>query len=171
MINYINKGRWLHQAITVAGHVLVEHNRVWQSDDDAAVQTIIDNFDPLPYARADALARIKQAAADKYAQYATQAPGKDAVYAAKQTEAEAHYNAGANDGPVGPYLQARMTRTGETANAISAEWRAKAAAWTALAAAIDAAQDHATAQINAATDWTAIDGLAGAAIAEIEALG
>lgn len=170
MINYIEKGLWLHTAITTAGHNLIQRDGVWVSDNDQAVQTIIDTFEPLPFARSDALARVKQAAADKYAQYASAAPGKDAVYATKQAEAVAHYNGGANDGPVGVYMQARINLTGETATAISAEWRAKSTAWNTLAAAIDAIQDHYSSQINAASDWTTVDAIASAAVAAIEGL-
>lgn len=171
MINYTEKGRWLHKSIAAAGHNLIQRDGVWVSDDDIAVQSIIDTFDPLPFAKSDALSRVKQAAADKYAIYASSAPGKDAVYATKQAEAVAHYNGGANDGPVGAYMQARINLTGETATAISAEWRAKSAAWNALAAAIDAIQDHYSAQINAATDWTAVDAIASAAVSAIDGLG
>lgn len=171
MINYVEKGRYMHRHIRAAGHTIVNENGFWVTSDDVAVQALIDTFDPLPDAKADAIERVKTAAAEKYAQYASNAPGKDAVYAAKQAEAQARYNAGAYDGPVGPYMQARVNRTAETANAITDEWLAKATAWNALAAAIDAAQDNASALINAETDWTAVAGVADAAIAELEALG
>ena len=171
MITNANKGLWLIAAVESAGESLWYEDDVSHSTNDAVVQPIVDAFDPLPFAKSDALARVKQSAADKYAQYASSAPGKDAVYSTKQAEAVAHYNNGANDGPVGPYMQARINLTGETATAISAEWRAKSAAWNALAAAIDAIQDNASAQINAATDWTSVDAIASAALTAIEALG
>lgn len=52
MITYIEKGNWLHDAIKNAGHWLVQENGVWQSSDDAAVQQIIDAYDPLPQVQA-----------------------------------------------------------------------------------------------------------------------
>jgi len=167
MINYIEKGHWLHEHIAASGHWLIQRDGVWISDDDTAVQALIDAYDPLPIAQADAITRVKTAAAEKYAQYASSAPGKDAVYAAKQAEAQAHNV----NGTVGPYMQARINRTGETAATVAAEWLAKSAAWNSLAAAIDAAQDNATAQINACIAWQDCSALADAAIAEIEALG
>lgn len=167
MINYIEKGSDLHKRITEAGHWLIQRDGVWVSDDDTAVQTIIDAYDPLPPARAEAIGRVKQSAANKYGEYASAAPGKDAVYAAKQLEAQQH----AINAAIGPYMQARINKTGETAAAIAAEWSAKSTAWNALAAQIDAIQDNATAQINTATDWTVLASLADAAASEIEALG
>lgn len=51
-INYIEKGSGLHAAISAAGHRLVQADGEWVSSDDAAVQAIIDAYDPLPEARA-----------------------------------------------------------------------------------------------------------------------
>lgn len=59
MINYIEKGRYLHDAIRKAGHWLREENGVWKSSNDAAVQAIIDAFDPLPDYKAERIAAIK----------------------------------------------------------------------------------------------------------------
>lgn len=56
MINYIEKGYGLHEAIRKAGHWLREESGVWVSSDDAAVQAIIDS-----YAAIDPLIEIKQA--------------------------------------------------------------------------------------------------------------
>lgn len=48
MINYIEKGAGLHEAISKAGHSLREENGVLISSDDIAVQAIIDAYDPIP---------------------------------------------------------------------------------------------------------------------------
>lgn len=52
MINYIEKGYGLHEAIRAAGHWLRDEDGTWVADDDAAVQAIIDAYDPLPGRRA-----------------------------------------------------------------------------------------------------------------------
>jgi len=65
-LNYTEKGVGLHEAVRAAGHWLREENGVWRSSNDAAVQTIIVAYDPLPLARnvrntdikADGLARM-----------------------------------------------------------------------------------------------------------------
>lgn len=44
MIRYTEKGYGLHLAIQAAGHWLMQIDGVWKSDDDEAVQTIIDNY-------------------------------------------------------------------------------------------------------------------------------
>lgn len=51
MIAYTEKGSGLHSAISKAGHWLRQQNGVWISSNDAAVQAIIDSYDPLPPAR------------------------------------------------------------------------------------------------------------------------
>ncbi len=58
MIVYTEKGFGLHEAITAAGHYLVQTDGEWVSSDDAAVQAIIDAYDPLPPAKAAKIAAI-----------------------------------------------------------------------------------------------------------------
>jgi len=47
MIAYIEKSVLLHEAITEAGHRLEQIDGIWFSDDDIAVQAIIDSYDGL----------------------------------------------------------------------------------------------------------------------------
>jgi len=67
MINYIEKGKWLHDAITEAGYTLTQKGLTWESSNDVEVQAIIDTFDPLPFAREEAKKRVKQVGATKIA--------------------------------------------------------------------------------------------------------
>lgn len=53
MIQYIEKGAGLHDAIAAAGHSLARVDGVWVASDEAAVQAIIDAYDPAATARAD----------------------------------------------------------------------------------------------------------------------
>ncbi|RME58088.1 hypothetical protein D6779_07220, partial [Candidatus Parcubacteria bacterium] len=94
MINYVEKGIWLHQEIARQGHVLQMVDGVWQSDNDAVVQQIIDSFDPLPHARAEAEKMIDEAAGQARARYITVAPGQEATYVEKARQAEAFKAAG-----------------------------------------------------------------------------
>jgi hypothetical protein len=59
MIHYIEKGAGLHQAVQKAGHWLRQENGTWVSSNDAAVQAIIDAYDPLPEAKAAKWEAIK----------------------------------------------------------------------------------------------------------------
>lgn len=61
-INYVEKGAGLHDAVTAAGHWLVERNGVWISSDDVAVQEIIDTFDGHAWELAQVTAAIKETA-------------------------------------------------------------------------------------------------------------
>lgn len=64
MINYIEKGIALHKLINDSGYTLSQVDGVWISDNDEAVQAIIDSYDPLPKAQAEAIAQIKQRAGE-----------------------------------------------------------------------------------------------------------
>lgn len=58
MINFIEKGAGLFLAVKEAGHRLWHENRITYSTNDAVVQVIIDNYDPLPLAKSDAKKRL-----------------------------------------------------------------------------------------------------------------
>lgn len=58
-ITYTEKGFGLHEAVRAAGHRLEQVNGQWLADDAAAVQAIIDGYDPLPEAKARKWEAIK----------------------------------------------------------------------------------------------------------------
>lgn len=58
MINYLEKGHGLHEAIAAAGHRLVQRDGVWIADDEAAVQAIIDAY-PASSTAAPVIVEIK----------------------------------------------------------------------------------------------------------------
>ena len=62
---YREKGIGLWNAIRAAGHELRSLDGVFSSDDDVAVQAIIDAYDPLPDQKADAISGIKATALAK----------------------------------------------------------------------------------------------------------
>lgn len=59
MISYTEKGYGLHDAVRAAGHWLEQRDGVWLSSDDAAVQAIINEYDPVPPAQAAKWEEIK----------------------------------------------------------------------------------------------------------------
>lgn len=61
-IRYTEKGSRLHEAIRAAGHWLREENGEWVSSDDAAVQAIIDSFDPVAAELPQKIASVKEEA-------------------------------------------------------------------------------------------------------------
>jgi hypothetical protein len=60
MINYIEKGIGLHEAISQAGYYLRQVDGAWISDNDVEVQKIINEYNPLPDAREQAKLRIRE---------------------------------------------------------------------------------------------------------------
>ena len=49
MISYTEKGIGMHEAIIAAGHWLERRDEVWVSDNDTAVQAIIDSYVETPF--------------------------------------------------------------------------------------------------------------------------
>ena len=76
MINYTEKGSSLHNAVNEAGYYLIANtnDQAFDSDGnqspeiDTAVQLIIDSYDPLPEAKAEAISRVKITASLKAAE-------------------------------------------------------------------------------------------------------
>jgi hypothetical protein len=58
-LNYTEKGQGLHAAIHAAGLSLAQVDGVWVADNEAAVQAIIDSYDPVTPARAAKWAQIQ----------------------------------------------------------------------------------------------------------------
>ena len=142
------------------GHFLARKNNAWVPSDEEAVQVIIDTFDNLPFAKAEAKTLVKDASAKKRLQYITQAAGKDAEYKTKEAEAEKYEI----DGTVGVFMQARIDKTGEGSATVGAEWSVKATYWKAIGAEIAAIEDKAGIDIDACTDWVLCESIAQSAI-------
>ena len=68
MINYVEKGFGLHAKIRASGHHLKKVDGRWKSSDDAAVQSIIDSYDPVLGARKSAIKRIKIESSNRISQ-------------------------------------------------------------------------------------------------------
>jgi len=166
MINYIEKGLYLHKFIAESKYKLWEEDGVFKSDNDIEVQKIIDSFDPLPAAKIKAFDLIKEASAKQRLNYVTQAAGKDAEYTFKATEA-AQYSINQS---VGVFMQARANATGESPATIAAEWNYRSMAWQSIGAAIAAIEDKSAQDINAEKSWQNCDIIAQAAIKQLEAI-
>lgn len=168
MINYVEKGHWLHTAISDAGYRFYNpHNPVpdvdYDSADESAIQAIIDSFDPLPFARTDANDSIKLASVAKRLEYVTVAPGKDAEYKDKEAEADEYYASTT----VGVYMQARMDLTSETALQVADTWNDKGSARVVVTSKIGAIEDKARMDMYAEGDWTQCKVIASNAIAAL----
>ncbi|MEJ1353105.1 MAG: hypothetical protein RPU39_00250 [Candidatus Sedimenticola sp. (ex Thyasira tokunagai)] len=177
MINHIDKGSWLCDHLLNQGYVVGsnfgevyahrEDGQPLSAADEVAVQAIVDDFDPLPFAREEALDLVKEASAKKRLEFVTQAAGKDAEYVFKGLEA-AQYVV---DGTVGTFMAVRMFETDETATEVATEWNAKAAGWKQIGAYLGALEDLASRDIAAETDWQQCSVIAQEIVARIEAVG
>ncbi|SEN74347.1 hypothetical protein [Nitrosomonas marina] len=89
-INYTEKGNGLHSAINMAGHSLKQINGEWVSDDDVAVQSIIDGY-PLSLTIAEFKRKV-DAHATMLRNKAVDgvSPGEMASWPIKKAEAESY---------------------------------------------------------------------------------
>lgn len=166
MITYSEKGHWLHDEIEAAGHTLSRIDGVWVSSNDAAVQAIIDSFDPKPYAQAEAIQAIDAAAGQARARYITVQPGQDSVYTLKREQAEKCKAAGYD--PTGlSLIEYEVASTGKSAQQVADTILAKASGWIDTAARIEGIRMKAFADI-ASAQWQDCKSIADAAVAQIE---
>ena len=166
MISYVEKGIGLHDAIRDAGYWLYQENGVWWSSDDAAVQAIIDGFNPLPLAKTAGSNAVDDAAGAARSRYLTIQPGQDATYQYKAADAAAYLA----NGVVGSWLQSEAAATGVTVAQAAANINVVAQAWIAKGSQIEGRRMQAKTAINAATDWTTIAGIAAQAVADLGAM-
>jgi len=168
MIKITDNSNYLQYEIHNQGYELRFSDGEWSCSpaDEAAIQSIIDGFDPLPPAKEYAREIVKAASAEKRLLYVTQAAGKDAEYTFKAQEA-AQFNI---DETVGVFMQGRINATGESAAVIALEWNAKGIAWKQVGAMIAGLEDKFSIDLAAETDWTKCEAIALAAVASIEAI-
>jgi len=181
MINYTEKGNGLHLAIFKAGYLLSNEDGAWVASDlqgnrspeiDAAVQSIIGNYDPLPEAKAEAADRVNVSAGKVRAKYATDIPFQTEAYNSKLADAQAFKAAGYPEVDLAnyPYTNARSVRQVITGQAAADFIIDIAANWDMLMFAIENKRDAANEQIEALTDWALCAPTADAIVAEFEAM-
>jgi hypothetical protein len=165
MITYIEKGYGLQLAITQAGHWLHRENGVWVSDNDVAVQAIINGYNPLPYEQQVAISQINAAVQAKLAKVVSAYPDLEvSTWPQQMAEAEAFT---ANASASTPMLSAIAAASGQTVASLASTVLGKAAAYTVASGTPVGQRQLYTAQVMAATDWALIAGITAAALTAI----
>ena len=155
MINYINKGSGLGYAL--AGLGCYQLDNVWISNNDEAAQAIIDNYDPVPYERTEALKRIIEQADDAASALEASYPEiEKRTFIKQEIEARAYI---ADDTTAAPTLTIIANARGLTVDVIAQRVVAKADYYTAAAATIIGARQHAEDLIDVETDWKVIQSI------------
>lgn len=139
---------------------------------DDELQAMLDAYDPLSEAKAEAAAKSNKAAGKARAKYATDIPFQTEAYNAKLADAKAFKAAGYPESDLAgyQYTNARATRQSTTGQAAADYIIAIAAGWDGLMFAIENKRDAANEQIEALTDWQQCKILADTIIAEFEAM-
>lgn len=172
MINYIEKGYWLHSEIGKQNHSLAKVSGVWVSSDDVAVQAIIDSYDPLPEAKAEAIERVNIKAGEVREKYVTNVPSQDATYQMKLEDANAFKLAGYPENSLAsyPFINGEAIATGSSGQSAADLIINTANGWKQLAAGIENERRKANELINQCANFVDCAGIADIAIANLEAM-
>ncbi|WP_430009967.1 hypothetical protein [Methylophaga lonarensis] len=172
MIDYVEKGRWLHQAIEAAGHWLMQLNGDWASSDDGIVQGMIDAFDPLPFAQTEAIEKINTAAGAARSRYVTNVPHQDATYQLKLEDCLAFAGAGYPESELAdyPFVAAEAEANGTSGQAAAELVIATYNSWKHLAARIEGKRRAGINAVNAVADWRECMAVAEGFVTQIEAI-
>jgi len=132
--------------------------------DQTALGAALSGYDPLPAARAGALAEIDRRAGEERAKYLTDILGQELVYQAKREEAEAWIGAGQPGEPEpADYLiaSAEASACGRTLAAQLGIYAAESAAWKALAGAMEGVRMAAKEAVRTAASASEIEAILG----------
>lgn len=151
-INYSEKGLGLHRAITAAGHWLKQVDGVWVSNDDTAVQAIIDGY-TLAQAKAERKREVSAMARTKYDMVTAGISAAEmAGWPILLSEAVA-YRAGSTTHPA---LTAEASIRGITVEALVQKVEGNAAQFQAARAAIAGTDGKKRDEIDALSSFEAI---------------
>ena len=164
-------GYEVHQVVAPDGTVSVRYS----GGTDNEIQAAIDAYDPLPSARADAVASIKEAADQARRRYAS--PEKDGIYIIKAQQAQEYLGAVAAGGSeladttgyefvVSEQAARQLATVSDAANWILSRRQQ----WLAIMVAIEDIARPAIEQIRASTAWQDCAQISDAAVAQLEAV-
>ena len=181
MITYTEKGKWLHETVRAQGYMLRQEDGTWKAYDisgsqsaaiDAAVQSIIDNYDPLPIAQQEAIDRVNQAVSSAREKFATYLPFQSESYMQKYQDCDRFRAAGYPEADIANYryVNARATRRNTTGKLAIQDVLTLGDKWLQLLFEIEDLRDNYNDQIKAETDWTQCKAIADAAEAEVETI-
>jgi hypothetical protein len=168
-INYIEKGTDLHQAIGEAGYRLIQIDGVLFSNNDDAVQAIIDSFNPLPLLQKEYIDLVNKLAGETRVKYVTNVPFQEAAYQMKEADTRRYK---ADDYPADltlyPFTAFEADATGLTPTQAADLVIEQADQWVLLSAMIEGLRRKATVSIEAVTDWQQVSVVAQSYIAQLE---
>lgn len=172
MINYIEKGEGLQEELIRQGLALSKVDGAWiyRQDDETAIQLIINNYDPLPAAQAEASKAVNDAVGIVRLKYATDIPYQSDSYKAKLADCEKFKADGYPEQAISNYIyvNARATRQGVTGQVAADEIIGIADQWNFLLFTIENMRDEANEAIAAETDWQQCKVIADQYIAQLE---
>lgn len=168
-INYIEKSKFMHSFISEQGHTLQNLDGVWVSDNDDAVQAIIESFNPLPLLQKEYVDLVNKAAGETRVKYVTNVPFQEAAYQMKEADTRRYKADGyPADLTLYPFTAFEADATGLTPTQAADLVISQADQWMFLSAMIEGLRRKATVSIEAVTDWQQVSVVAQSYIAQLE---
>jgi hypothetical protein len=172
MINYIDKGIWLSDALTDAGMRVFNRDGVMNSHaNHDEVNLFIVNYDPLPEAQKEQIDLVNTKAGETRTKYVTNIPFQEAAYQAKEADVRRYKDNGyPSDLTLYPFVAAEVDATGLSATQAANDVIIQADQWLRLNAEIERLRRKASVLIEAETDWQQVAGIANNYIQQLEAI-
>jgi hypothetical protein len=170
-INYIEKSKFMHSFISEQGHTLQNVDGVWVSDNDDAVQAIIDSFNPLPLLQKEYVDLVNNLVGETRIKHVTNIPFQEATYQMKEADSRRYKaNGYPADLSLYPFTALEVNATGFTSRQAADLVIATADRWILLSAILEGLRRDATVSIEAVTDWQQVSVVAQSYIAQLEAI-
>jgi hypothetical protein len=168
MISYTEKGSWLFDELNSNGLSLsmLDGKWVYNQADEEKIQTIIDTFDPLPHARADALQIINGAIQQQLQEIVAAYPELEITSWPQQAAEAVSYQL--DPAATTPVLSAIAKSSGSTVKDLAARVTKKANDHAEKLGQLVGLRQAVSDPIKTTTDWSTIAELTASAIKEIK---
>jgi len=139
---------------------------------ESAIQAIIDNYNPLPEAQAEATEMVNMAAGEARTRYVTAVPSQDATYQMKLEDAKAFKLANYPEANLSsyPFIDGEAKALASTGQAAADFIIDTYNGWLSLAAYIETTRRLAGEDIKRETVWSNCSVIANAAINKLDAI-
>lgn len=170
-IVYKEHGYNLHREISNLGYSLIQIDGVWISSNDAEVQKIIDNYDPLPVAKKENVNLVNKAAGEARTRYVTDIPFQEGAYQMKEVDVRQYKADGyPDDLTMYPHTAAESSATGLSPKDAADAIILQADKWILLSCEIERLRRKAIVEINSVVELSQVYQISEDCIKELEAI-
>ena len=172
MINFKGKNSSnLQNKIQQSGYSIHKIDGNFVTSNDTEVQSIIDNYEPLPELQKQFTDVVNKTAGEARTRYVTDIPFQEAAYQAKEADVLRYRADGyPSDLTLYPFTAAEANATGKTPQDAADTIIAQANGWVFLSSEIERLRRKANIEISRCTDWQIVGEIAEEYIQKLEAI-